>query len=169
MFAIAPFRAAALAVVFSLPFCASAADPVDPEFRKAAIELLAYLRTDEQLARVRETMVRREVESDKRWEEFQDELKAHLERYMGWVEVREFVIARYAAAFTEEDLKAILAFYRSPAGVKVLNHMERLKEEGFYAGVEAARSNLEELRFKMLEEGQRAAAESAKGAGAPKQ
>jgi hypothetical protein len=146
-----------------------AAEPVTDTYREAATALFTYLRTAENLARLRGTMVEREVAADKRWKEFGSDLAAHLDKHMSWETVREHIIVGYAEIFTEDDLKAILAFYQSSAGVKVLNDLERANQAGFFEGVKAARTNMEELRFKVLVEGQKNAAERKKAqAGVPR-
>ena len=105
---------------------AAAQSEASESYRITALELLEYLRTGSRLDVLKKAIVDREIKRDKRMKEFRPELLAHVNKYMPWEDVRESLVSAYTTAFTEEELKAILAFYQSPAGVKVLNHMERL-------------------------------------------
>ena len=141
-----------------------AAEEITDSYRATATELMTYLRTEEHLGRLRATMVQREIATDKRWKEFTAELGAHLNQHMDWDTVRVFIVEGYAEHFTEEDLHAILAFYRTSAGVKVLQHSERINQAAFFKGVKLARENMDDLRYKIVELTQKEAADAAEEA-----
>lgn len=60
------------------------------------------------------------------------------------------IVALYAEMFTEEELKGLTAFYRSPLGQKALSKVPEIMKRGAEIGVEAAKQNQSELE-KMLE------------------
>ena len=154
------------AVLASLVLCltiatqpAVAQSETSESYRITALDLLEYLRTGSRLDVLKKAIVDREIKRDKRMKEFRPELLAHVNKYMPWEDVRESLVSAYTTAFTEEDLKSILAFYQSPAGVKVLNHMERLNQAVFAAAAKHASDNADELRFQLVEETQKQAAD----------
>lgn len=51
--------------------------------------------------------------------QIRDEIKEVMEADMAWKQVKPDYIKAYTAAFTEEELKELLAFYQSPLGRKL--------------------------------------------------
>lgn len=155
----------------AVPESAPAA-PVDPAYRAVVLDLLEHLRTEAHLQNLRTAMVERELRRDKRLEEHAEVLAQHLDKYMAWEVVRDDIVAAYTTQFDAAEVREVLDFYRSPVGMKVLMHLERLNQAAFVKGVERARENMPELRYRLLEEQQQSApppaAPSAPAADPPK-
>ncbi|MCW5963812.1 MAG: DUF2059 domain-containing protein [Bryobacterales bacterium] len=62
-------------------------------------------------------------------EQFQREVGAALDRHIGWDALKEEYGKLYAGAFSEEEIDAIVAFYRSPAGQALVAKQPQLMEE----------------------------------------
>lgn len=62
-------------------------------------------------------------------EQLQRDVGTVLERYMGWDALKAEYGKLYAGAFSEVELDAIVAFYRSPAGQAMVARQPRLIEE----------------------------------------
>lgn len=62
-------------------------------------------------------------------EQFQREVGAVLERHIGWDALKAEYGKLYAGAFSEEEIDAIVAFYRSPAGQAMVARQPQLMEQ----------------------------------------
>lgn len=53
---------------------------------------------------------------------YTDKLVDIMEQSLGWQNIKEDMIGVYVHSFTEDELKGMLAFYRSPVGQSVINN-----------------------------------------------
>jgi hypothetical protein len=75
-----------------------------------------------------------------------DVLKGFLLKHMSWDSLKEDLITIYADAFTEEELGQVAAFYRTPAGKKVVEKTPELMTKGMELGVRRVQENQAELQ-----------------------
>ena len=61
-------------------------------------------------------------------EQLQNEVGDILMRYMGWNALKSDYVRLYAEAFSEQELTAILAFYRTPAGQALIERQPLLMD-----------------------------------------
>lgn len=71
---------------------------------------------------------------------YKDTLKAFLSKHLNWEALKEDLVAIYAAEFTTEELQALTAFYRTPAGQKLAARTPAIK---------AAENRLYVVRFNL--------------------
>lgn len=71
-------------------------------------------------------------------EDFQSGLERLFRERFNWESMKGEYQKLYAAAFTEEDLDAMLAFYRSPAGQRMVEKNPELMEKAALLGQERA-------------------------------
>jgi uncharacterized protein len=69
-----------------------------------------------------------------------------------FVEISNEVARLYATDFTEQDLKTIIAFYRSPAGKKLLEQQPKVAEAGLRFAQDWANKLSDQVIGKMREE-----------------
>lgn len=62
-------------------------------------------------------------------ERYQAQANAILEREIGWSVLQPQIVALYTAAFNQQELEQLVAFYRSPLGAKVLQQLPMLTAE----------------------------------------
>lgn len=62
-------------------------------------------------------------------EDFQSDVFALMDSEMGWERMKPEYIRLYAEAYTEEELDAIVAFYRTPAGQSMVAKTPALMEK----------------------------------------
>lgn len=62
-------------------------------------------------------------------ERYQAKANAELDKVVAWSVLRPELVKLYVDAFTEQELKELLAFYQSPLGKKVLERMPMLTAE----------------------------------------
>jgi hypothetical protein len=68
-------------------------------------------------------------ESKAKFEAFEQKLQAMTEAQIGWKVLEPEYIALYAKTYTEPELDAILAFYKSPAGQSMLTKSPELSSQ----------------------------------------
>lgn len=59
-------------------------------------------------------------------ERYQAQANAALDKVVGWQTLEPELVRLYTRAFSEEELKELLAFYQTPLGSKVLERMPQL-------------------------------------------
>ncbi|MGL4315584.1 MAG: DUF2059 domain-containing protein [Pseudomonas sp.] len=59
-------------------------------------------------------------------ESYQAKANVALDKAIGWQKLEPQMVSLYSAAFTEAELKELIAFYQSPTGSKVLARMPAL-------------------------------------------
>lgn len=62
-------------------------------------------------------------------ERYQAKANAELDKAVGWPVLKPELVKLYTNAFSEQELKDLLAFYQSPLGKKVLENMPMLTAE----------------------------------------
>ena len=117
-------------------FLCSAANADEVSHKKAAEELLLLMKTDqmvkplfEQLGTVMEQQfVTMGVPAEERpkLKKYNDKLFKVIEDQMGWGKMKDDYIAVYTSTFTEDEIRAISAFYKTPAGQTFIQKMPTL-------------------------------------------
>jgi hypothetical protein len=59
-------------------------------------------------------------------DDFQNRMFALIESQMGWKSLEPDILDLYAKTFTDEDLDGMLAFYKSPAGISMVQKLPGL-------------------------------------------
>ena len=106
---------------------------VSPEKRKEIEKMLQLTGTEKLMEQIKVQMISKSKEQMKQvpesfWNKFQDKLDTH--------ELLEKFIPLYDKYYTLEDLKAVNAFYESPAGKKVLSTLPQIMQESIKIGQE---------------------------------
>jgi hypothetical protein len=83
---------------------------------------------------------------------YEAKMRQFLAKYMSWKSLQEDVTTMYMKAFTEDEMKQITAFYKTPAGKKALQQMPTILAQGAALGAKRVQDHMPELQ-KMLEEG----------------
>jgi len=76
----------------------------------------------------------------------QDVLMAFLEKYIGWNAIRDELAETYMQTFTEDELKAMNAFYITPTGQKVITVLPQLVLQRNQLAMQRLQENIGELR-----------------------
>jgi hypothetical protein len=118
------------AALLALPLLASAGAGADEAGHRQEVETLFRLtqmerKVDESVDNLLAMQMRQSPELTPR----ESVVRGFLDRNIGWQALRPDLTAMYLAAFTEEELKQINAFYVTPVGQKVLTRVPELVEE----------------------------------------
>jgi hypothetical protein len=73
-------------------------------------------------------------------DKFQQKVLDLMQSQMQWKDLEPIYVDLYAKAFTDEELDGIIAFYKSPAGVSMLEKMPQLTAEAQKIGQERMRA-----------------------------
>jgi hypothetical protein len=93
-----------------------------------------------------------QIRANPQLKQFEPKLRQFFAKYMSWQALQGDFAAIYMNAFTEDEFKQMLAFYKTPAGRKALQKMPTLMEEGAAIGVKRVQEHMPELQ-KVLAEG----------------
>lgn len=107
--------------------------------KKAVIELLEVTNSRKMLDQIvvyMDSMMRQQFlemdlppEENATVEQIQKEMMDWFSEYMAWENMQQLYIEIYIEVFTEEEIKELVAFYKSPLGQKLLAKMPELMEK----------------------------------------
>ena len=119
--------------------------------RKAAENLLIVMEVDKSLPKIAEQVVETQLQQNPQLAPQRDVLQRFLNKYLNWESVKEDTITAYAQEFTEQELKKLTEFYKTPVGKKASEKMPRLAFISGQIGLRQAQAHQTELR-QMIEE-----------------
>ena len=137
---------------------------ISASHRKATLELLERMEVERSMVGGATAMTDVMLQQNPTLIPFRDVLIAWAEKTMRWENFEEKVVAMYAEAFSEAEIRELIAFYETPVGRKMVSTGPALTQKGAMLGAEVARENEGEL-IRMIEA--RAAEMSASEAPAP--
>lgn len=138
-----------IAVAFLVFSPASGAD--ETSHRQAAEELLRYTNVEKQLQGAIEQTVDIQVKANPQLAPRAGVLKKFFSKYMSWESLKDDIIKIYTDAFTENELKQITAFYKTPVGKKMLERTPEIMGKSMQLGVRRVQENQADL-IRMLKE-----------------
>ncbi len=77
---------------------------------------------------------------------YTDKIVDIMEQYLSWQTLKDDMINLYAQTFTEDELKGMLAFYKSPVGQSVIDKMPALTQQG----MSIAQKHMPEIQPKLM-------------------
>ena len=119
--------------------------------RKAAENLLIVMEIDKSLPKIAEQVVETQLQQNPQLAPQRDVLQRFLNKYLSWESVKEDTITAYAQEFTEQELKKLTEFYKTPVGKKASEKMPKLAFISGQIGLRQAQAHQTELR-QMIEE-----------------
>jgi uncharacterized protein len=119
--------------------------------RKAAENLLIVMEVDKSLPKIAEQVVETQLQQNPQLAPQRDILQRFLNKYLNWESVKEDTITAYTQEFTEQELKKLTEFYKTPVGKKASEKMPRLAFLSGQIGLRQAQAHQTELR-QMIEE-----------------
>lgn len=132
-----------LTAVLVLMACASWGDPAS--HRKAVDDLFQTLDMRGTVVNMAQLLTDQFCSMDPQLQTYRDEIAAYVWKYLGWDALREDLARLYMESFSEEDLRAMAAFYATPAGRKSLQQMPELARQAAQLGQQRFDAHLTEL------------------------
>jgi uncharacterized protein len=128
---------------------APTAAPLSAPQRAAVTDLFAALKLQQEVQSMPESMIDGEIARNPGMAPFRDLMVAWLKKYMTWPAMEPQLMQLYASNFTEEELKSMAAFYRSPAGQKAVQKMPEMMQRTAMLGAQLSQPHSEELKSQM--------------------
>jgi len=127
-----------------LPHTVCLADNVS--HRQAADTLLTVIKAEQDIQESADRLAENLLRQNPQLAEHNAAIKIFVAKYVNWPSLKEDMIALYVQAFTEDELKQLATFYRSPIGQKAADKMPELANAGTQLGISRLRENSGELR-----------------------
>jgi hypothetical protein len=125
----------------------------DEKSHRAAIqEFFTIAQMDTLIQRSMDGALNAQIQVNPQLKPYEPKMRQFFAKYMSWKSLQDDFTTIYMKAFTEDEFKQLLAFYKTPVGKKSLQAMPTLMEQGAAIGVKRVQEHMPELQ-KMLEEG----------------
>jgi uncharacterized protein len=125
----------------------------DPKsHRKAAEDLLRTMNVERQMQAAIDQTLDAQVKANPVVALYRDVMKRFLTKHMAWDSLKDEIIAIYADAFSEEELREINQFYQTPVGRKVVEKTPELVGKGMQLGARRVQMNQAELQQMIQDE-----------------
>ena len=119
----------------------------DEASHKAAAEsLLGLMDMDKLMAQSVDQMLQMQVKQNPAIAPYQTQMKAFLSKYMSWASMKDDMVTIYTSEFTEQELKDLTAFYKTPLGKKTVEKMPQLMSKGAELSQKRMQEHLPELQ-----------------------
>ena len=132
-------------------FVASTQARADTASHRAAAEsVLSLMNMDVVLAQAIDQTLKVEIQANPSIAPYEKQMRAFFAKYMSWASLKNDFVTIYADEFTEEELKQIGAFYRTPAGQKAVQKLPVLLAKGAALGQQRVQDHMAELRDSIM-------------------
>ncbi|HYX23084.1 MAG TPA: DUF2059 domain-containing protein [Thermoanaerobaculia bacterium] len=136
----------ALTTLFLLCLSPLAAWCAEPDsHRQAAVELLKVMNMENAMIAGASSMLDAQAQSNPGFAPYRDVVQKWVEKYLTWDAVGPRMTDLYEAAFTEPEIRDLIAFYKTPTGQKALAKMPVLMQQGMQIGMEVTQQHKAEL------------------------
>ena len=114
--------------------------------RQAAMDLLVAMHVPEALQASLNTSLQVQLQGDPRLRGMEPVLREFFGRYLTWDSLKAQYADLYAGAFSEDELRELAEFYRTPVGQKMALSAPALMRQGAELGERAVRQHMPELQ-----------------------
>jgi len=132
-----------LIVMCCLPAWALA---VSSSHRQAAEELLSVSGMKDSMDKMINNMLNMQVRRSPQMVPYKDVMLKFLRKYLSYDSIKGDFVNIYTEEFTEDELRQITAFYRTPVGKKTIQKMPALMKKGAQVGVSKVVAHMAELQ-----------------------
>ncbi len=119
--------------------------PVDTH-KEAATELLSLMNLEKTMAGAAAAMTDAMIQGNAILAPYREVILQWARGFMTWETFGPRYVALYTEAFTESELREMIAFYKTPTGQKVLTLMPELMQRGSKIGADVAQEHSAELQ-----------------------
>ena len=133
---------------------APAAAPIPPSKAAAVQELFAAMKLQEEVKEMPDAMINAELSRNPGMAPFRDVMVKWLKKYMTWPAMAPEITKLYAQTYSEDELKQMAAFYRTPTGQKALRTLPELMQRTAMIGAQLGQPHQDELQKEMQARGE---------------
>lgn len=135
-----------IALISLLPAAAWSQEPKPVSgHRQATMELIQVMGVEQNAMAGANAMLNVMLEQNSQMEPYRDVLTRWAQKTLSWERMGPRMTDLYMKAFTEPEIRELIAFYKTPTGKKSLQQMPMLMEEGAKIGSDLAQENQAEL------------------------
>ena len=117
----------------------------------AAQELAELLELESQMLGGASAMINAMTQQNPQLVQFEDVILEWAESFMTWETFGPRIVAIYANAFSEQELRELIEFYKTPTGQKTLKVMPDLMTQGAQLGMIEAQARQADLEQRIRE------------------
>ena len=128
------------------------AHAVTDAHRNAAEELLQITGLKESLNRTAEQLVDFQIRQNPQMAPYRAVFLEFFKKYMSYDNLKNDIIQIYVEEFSENELKDIIRFYKTPTGRKTIEKLPVLMSKGAQVGMANVKSHMPELKARLEEE-----------------
>ena len=141
--------ALAVGLILTAPTGAQEADK--GERLQAATELIELLKLEEVTTQSIDMMMESMLAQDPALQDFRDVFEDFFDQHFRWDELEPEYVRIYADAYTESELRELIAFYQTPVGRKTVDLMPVLMRQGAAIGERQIQPHLPELQKRIMQ------------------
>ncbi len=123
--------------------------------REAVETLLLLLDMKAAIKQGMEQMLAIQMQQNPQFGLYQDVQRKFFEKYMSWENLKDEFIAVFMEEFSENEIRELIEFYRSPTGQKTIKKMPVLMSKGARIQAQRLRENMAELEQLLQDESDR--------------
>lgn len=124
----------------------AAAQEHTPGHLAAATDLLQLMNVQASVDASIDAMMRIQMEQNPALAPFEQTMRDFFAKYMSWEALRDRYVDLYADTYTEDELREMAVFYRSPVGQKVARATPDLLTRSAKLGEETVQAHMSELQ-----------------------
>jgi len=137
--------------ILSVSLATSSAHADATSHRKAVLELFQLMDMNNMLKSSIDVSLQAQIQANPAVGRYEKQLRAFFVKYMSWESLKEQFADLYQKAFSEAELKELVAFYRTPIGKKTLHELPALMQQGAQIGMARVQAHADELNAMMQE------------------
>ena len=123
------------------------AKPVEKDSHTLAIEeFFSAMNMKETSDKTIDQMLAMQVQQQPQLASYKDVMTAFLRKHVSYEALKDDMVKLYKAEFTEDEIREMTAFYRTPVGKKAVSKLPTLTASGAQLGMNRVQSNMGELQ-----------------------
>ena len=119
---------------------------------KAAEDLLVVMGLEKMTDDVMTQMLDMQIKSNPMLEGKKSVMQAFFKKYMSWSALKDDYVKIYQSEFTENEIKDMIAFYRTPTGKKLADKSGVLAMKGSQMGQQKVQEHITELQQMLMKD-----------------
>jgi len=132
-------------VLLALIFAGSVCLSQDSSHAVMAQRLLEIMKIDKTLQQSVDVMLSAQIKANPALAPYEDVMRQFLAKYMSWSSLKEKFVAMYALEFSEEELQAMIDFYGTDIGQRVIEKLPAVMNKGAILGQQVVQEHAAEL------------------------
>lgn len=122
-------------------------DLVEKDSHTLAIEeFFAVMNMKETSDKTIDQMLAMQVQQQPKLASYKDIMTSFLRKYVSYEALKDDMVKLYKAEFTEDEIRTMSEFYRTPVGKKAVSKLPTLTASGAQLGMQRVQSNMAELQ-----------------------